>query len=284
MPTWPAFTFAAALDVLFPEGAPSAASACASASPPSDAPLCLIGVRYRDDLAARDTAVALYRRTGSLPGLAVAYDSVTSLRGTVHLVPELPVGPYRRHLEWTEAAFARMDRFFTALGVQDYRYGGLAIRYMSSTGGRTTPSATMLSWTLEYNVRGAIHTGPERVAETLFHEVFHGNDQAHGWWSMRALTPIYTAILAKCGQDTACLAPYAPARTIVRTGTYYAFDDDNDVREYAAELAIRYFVEHEAILAGAPVEPFKCRTPENTRAWDALVTEFFRVDRTPPCR
>ncbi len=70
-------------------------------------------------------------------------------------------------------------------------------------------------------------TRPRTAHETIFHE--------------------------RCHDDHACLAPYAPHRTRVPDGTYYAFDQRmRDVREYAAELAVRYFLEHEALLAGSP--------------------------------
>ena len=44
----------------------------------------------------------------------------------------------------------------------------------------------------------------------------------------------------RCGVRTACLAPYAPTATIVRRGTYYAFQPGNDVREYARQRLRRY--------------------------------------------
>jgi GNAT superfamily N-acetyltransferase len=288
-----AFSYAAALDVLFPEGAPPLAEACARATPAAAAPLCLLGARYADDLVARDLAVELYQRTGSLAGVARAHDQSSTLRGTVHLEPHLPIGADRQHLAWVVGALTEIDGFFSALrrpaDAPEYRHTGLAVRFMASTAGRTTPSATMLGWTMEYNVRGRIHTSQARVTETVFHELFHANDAAHGQWSTRALQPVYERILARCGQSTACLAPYAPARTVVTGATYYAFHADNDVREYAAELAIRYFVEQRRALgsstpgASADPRPFKCLTPENAQAWEALVVEFFGVDLTPGC-
>jgi hypothetical protein len=62
----------------------------------------------------------------------------------------------------------------------------------------------------------------------------------------------YDAIVAKCpGAKIACLKPYAPNDTTVRGGTYYAFqpNNGNGVHEYAAELAVRYWEEHSALLA-----------------------------------
>jgi hypothetical protein len=57
------------------------------------------------------------------------------------------------------------------------------------------------------------------------------------------------------------------------------------VREYAAELALRYYRETRAILRkDKPIAPFKCGPPENARAWTAFVAEFFAgVDLVPAC-
>ncbi len=74
----------------------------------------------------------------------------------------------------------------------------------------------------------------------------------------------------------ACLRPYAPHKTKVRGKTYHAFHPESGVGEYAAELAVRYYREHRAVLAKRPPRrPFKCRRPENARAWKRLATEFF---------
>jgi hypothetical protein len=57
------------------------------------------------------------------------------------------------------------------------------------------------------------------------------------------------------------------------------------VREYAAELAVRYEKEHRAVLDGKPPKkPWKCVTPENQKAWERLRDEFFAgADLTPAC-
>ncbi len=132
-------------------------------------------------------------------------------------------------------------------------------------------------------MNGSLLTSPGAVRETLFHELFHLNDEAHADWSHRALGAIFDSIVAKCGAHTACLTPYAPGTTKVRGGTYYPFQPGNDVGEYGAELALRYYLEQRAILRGEPLgrAPFKCGPPENARAWRAIVSEFFGgVDRT----
>ncbi|NOU27651.1 MAG: hypothetical protein HOO96_07045 [Polyangiaceae bacterium] len=66
----------------------------------------------------------------------------------------------------------------------------------------------------------------------------------------------------------------------------YAFQPGNDVREYAAELAVRYFREQSAMLAKKPLAKpaFKCGPQENALAFRLFVDEFFDgVDRTPAC-
>jgi hypothetical protein len=82
---------------------------------------------------------------------------------------------------------------------------------------------------------------------------------------------------------------------MLKVGGFYAFHPDNGVGEYAAELAIRYYREQRAVLGMAtpadakPRAPhatgaFKCGPPDNARAWDLLVREFFGgVDLVPPC-
>jgi hypothetical protein len=84
---------------------------------------------------------------------------------------------------------------------------------------------------------------------------------------------------------------------MVRGGTYYAFQPGNDVREYAAELAVRYFKEQSAAIAptssadhpggGIPFglkTPFKCTGSENATSWKAMVLEFFGgIDLTVAC-
>ncbi len=146
-----------------------------------------------------------------------------------------------------------------------------------------------ISFSLAYNVKGSLLTTDTGVRETMFHEIFHMNDGAHGDWSVRALGADYDAIVKKCGaMNVACLGPYAPNDTMVRGGTFYAFEPNNGlpVREYAAELALRWYKEHRALDRHEPFpqgKRFKCGPPENRRAWDAIVKEFFAIDLVPPC-
>ena len=97
----------------------------------------------------------------------------------------------------------------------------------------------------------------------------------------------YATIVKKCGVDVVCLTPFAPGDTKVRGGTYYAFQPDNGVpvREYGAELALRWYREHRAIVRGEKLAKpaFKCGPAENARSWEAIVDEFFVVDLVPSC-
>ncbi len=75
---------------------------------------------------------------------------------------------------------------------------------------------------------------------------------------------------------------------MVRGGTYYAFQPGNGeaVHEYAAELALRWYLEQRTVRRGDKLRrpAFKCGPPENRRAWDALVAEFFGgADAVPAC-
>jgi hypothetical protein len=185
-----------------------------------------------------------------------------------------------------------IDRFFTdqfAKTAPAYRWRALAFRFVRSVGKRT-PSAYASSWTIVYNVEGSLLTSETGVRETLFHELFHLNDEDHGNWSAKTLGSDYDAIVATCGKKPTmkCLAPYAPNDTVVRGGTYYAFQPNNgaSVHEYAAELAVRYFKEQSQMRATKKLatKAFKCGPPENARAWQALVDEFFAgVDLVPAC-
>jgi hypothetical protein len=285
-------TFAEALDITYPTGAPAEAEPCKSEGDGDEAKIrCLLRVRFAGDGAARDMAIGLYDKLGTVTGVGRDQMMDGGWRGEIHLVPELPVGQYKKHLQWVKAGFEDIDAFFAGLDAKrpkgtksSYRYKALALRFIRSVG-RTTPSAYAQDWEVSYNVSGSLHANADAVRETLFHEIFHTNDARHGQWSDKALGPIAAAILDKCGQNSGCLAPYAPGTTMVRGGTYYAFQKGNGVGEYAAELATRYFLEHRAILAGTKYAKgtFKCGPPENAKAWSAIVDEFFGVDLTPEC-
>ncbi|HEU4733738.1 MAG TPA: hypothetical protein VFT22_37860 [Kofleriaceae bacterium] len=254
---------------------------------------CLIERAYRTDRKAGELALALWAESGDLAGVGPDEVMDGGYRGRIHLVPQLPVGGYRRHLAWVAGATRAIDAFFTELftgqGAPSYRWRGLAFRFVRSVGKRT-PSAYATGWAIEYNVEGSLHTSAAGVLETVFHELFHSNDEDHGDWSARHLQADYDAILARCGSrpKVSCLAPYAPNDTMVRGGTYYAFQQNNGdaVHEYAAELAVRYFKEQREMLADGKLSrrAFKCGPAVNARAWTALVDEFFGGrDLVPTC-
>ena len=274
---------------------------------------CLVTSAYASDPAARRAALALYDEEGDVAGVGGETLMDGGFRGVLQLHGSLPVGKARRHLEWTLAAARDFDRFFRRVlppdAAKSYRWRDLTFRYFRSTSGplaggapRRTPSAYAvgprpvpadangdLPFSIAYNVDGSLLTGAQAARETLFHELFHINDEIHGDWSAQALAPDYDAIVSRCGAaNVACLKPYAPGATKVRGGTYYAFqrDNGNAVHEYAAELALRWYLEQRAMLAGKPLPgpAFKCGPPENARAWSALAREFFGgADLVPAC-
>ncbi|WP_437593349.1 hypothetical protein [Sorangium sp. So ce1000] len=267
------------------------AGTAAAPSPEHERVRCLLALRYKDDRQAAASATALFDQNGSVAGLEREHLMDGGYRGMLHLVPELPVRAERRHLEWTVSAIADVDAFAADLAAAvsspvRYRHRALALRYFRSVRART-PSAYASGWTIAYNLSGSLHRSADAVRETLFHELFHLNDGAHGEWSHAALAPIYDGIVARCGTRISCLTPYSPNETLVKGGTYYSFQPGNGVAEYAAELAIRYYREQRAALRGERLAkaPFKCGPPENARAWSLLAGEFFGgADRVAPCR
>ena len=255
---------------------------------------CLLDARYASDEQAHEMARAIYRKTGSVAGVVREHVMDGGYRGMLHLVPVLPVGAERVHLERVAESLDDYDAFFGALeqkGNQKvaYRWRDLALRFFRSVKART-PSAYASGWTVAYNVDGSLNHSGTSVRETMFHEIFHLNDSAHGEsgddWSDKLLGPTYEKIVAQCKASTPCLAKFAPNDTKVKGGTYYAFQPGNDVREYAAELAVRYYKEQRGVLGMGPVvkTPFKCTGAENEKSWNAMVAEFFGgIDLTPTC-
>ncbi len=253
---------------------------------------CLLAARYAADPAAAGDALALYLRAGSVAGVLPEEEMDGGFRGRLHLVPEAPVGAERRHLQWVAAASVDFDEFFTALARDApapirFRFRDLAYRFFRSVK-RTTPSAYAEGWSVAYNVKGSLNTSADAVRETLFHEIFHLDDAAHGGWSARALRPTFDAIVRACGARTACLGPYAPGDTMVLGRDLLRLQPNNGdaVHEYATELALRYYRENRAAIRGEVLKKpgFKCGPAENRRAWEALQGEFFGgADRTPAC-
>lgn len=318
-------TFEEMASVLFADRAgPSTVLAECPSSIESEARVrCLFDARYRGDPAAAGLAHELFVRWRVVAGVEVAHTMDGGYRGMIRIEPAVPVAAERKHLEWIVGAMSEFDAFFTDLerravppSVDDagapalrstpkgYRFRPITLRFMRSVAART-PSAYAQGWTVAWNLAGSLHTSADAARETLFHEIFHLNDHdaahvPHGGaeaWSQRALGATFEAIVAQCKTSTRCFAPFAPSETIVRGGTYYAFQPGNGVVEYAAELALRYFREQRAALRvgarasstsrdprGIDTKPFKCGPPENARAWALMRDEFFRgLDAVPPC-
>lgn len=264
-----------------------AVAAVASADPRDD-----LAARFAKDPKARALALALFDADGDVADTGAEEQMDGGYRGAIHLVPQLPVADDRQHLVWVAAAARSFDDFFARAFDKppSYRWTNLTFRFVRSTGGKRTPSAYASAWAITYNVAGSLLTSADGVRETLFHEIFHLNDEAHGDWSAKHLADDYAAILARCkATDAKCLAPFAPNTTMVRaSGTYYAFQpgNGNSVHEYAAELAVRYWREQSEMLAHGKLaaRAFKCGPSPNGRTWAALVGEFFGGrDLTPAC-
>jgi hypothetical protein len=254
---------------------------------------CLLQRAYQADPKAAELALALWKDTGDVAGVGPEEVMDGGFRGTIQLVPELPIQGYRKHLSWVVEGTRSIDQFFSALFANqpgpNYRWQGLEFRFVRSLN-KHRPSAYAVGWAIEYNVAGSPNLSAPAVRETLFHELFHLNDDMHGEWSAAHLRRDYQTVLGKCGArlSVKCLAPYAPNDTLVRGGTFYAFQQNNGdtVREYAAELAVRYFKEQNEMLARGKLsrKAFKCGPAENARAWRGLVDEFFAGrDLVPPC-
>lgn len=246
---------------------------------------CALHERFAADPKARALAIELFDKTGTVSTVLPEQDFEGGYRGTLHLVPRLPIGALRVHLQWVHDALLDFDAFFTALGGKPaYRWRKLELRFFESVK-RKTPSAFAVDWSVAYNTSGSLFGSFEGVRMTMFHEVFHLNDQARGFWSEKALGPIYDRIVAKCGLKTECLTPFAPDSLKVRGGTYYAFHGGNGVTEYAADLAKRYYVEQRLVQQKKTViAPFKCGPRENADAWKLLIDAFFDgIDGVPPC-
>lgn len=274
---------------------PAAAPTCATAAEGADRVRCRIEARWAGtgDLSA--TSLALWDEHRVVVGLEAEHWMDGGFRGRLHLVPEAPRGPYARHLAWVRDAHRVMADVLAGVAQRAppaapmrFRHQGVVYAFFRSVG-RTTPSAYASDWRVGYNVSGSLLGTRDGVIDTLFHEIFHLNDQGDAW-SEAALRSIHDGIVARCGARSACLAPYAPTKTIVRGGTYYSFQPDNGdaVHEYAAEVATRWFQEHRALLEGsappAPI-PFRCGAAENAAAWKAVTDTFFAgVDLTSPCK
>lgn len=254
---------------------------------------CLMKARLVGDPQASKLALELFETAGHVVGVLPEQDFEGGYRGMIHLVPQLPIGAERKHLEFTAGALTEIDAFLAdterlAAASTDehgatfrYRWRALELRFYRSIKKRT-PAAFAIDWTVSYNTNGTLNGSLPVVRSLLFHEIFHLNDDG---WSERELSADYDTIVKKCGTGIECLTRYVPEPLIVKGGTYYSFMPGNGVREYAADLALRYFRDQREVMQGRVVKkPFKCAAPENARAWSKLSQRFFGgVDRLPSC-
>ena len=238
---------------------------------------CLVSLRYADEAEAKKLALQLLDETGSLAGLLPEETTDDGRGHKVKLAPARPVGGNRVHFEWILAALATRAPVAFRDRPLDYRF------FYTDKGG--APSVFAIGNNIGYNLRGTVNVSEEAVRDTLFHEIFHLNDGWRGGWSKDALGPIFARIVDRCGQDRRCLLPYAPTDTTMG-GKLYAFHPSGGVREYAAEVALRYFREQRLVLDGEPLPlpPFKCGPAENAEAMGLVVREFFGgVDLVTAC-
>ncbi len=283
-PKPPAVSVADAEAVLFLGQTPAeVAAACGAGTPDDERIRCFIGRRYDADPLAAKLALELYAHSGDVAGLQKPLLFDGGYRGDIELVPELPIGKLRQHLAWVEEGTRDFDAVYAGLA-GSYRWRALTMRFFRSVK-RTTPNGFARDWSYAYNVAGSLLHSATAVRELMVHEIFHLNDETHGNWSSTAFAALQAEVIKKCGKSTSCLAPYAPNDTIVKGGTYYAFHADNGPWEYAAELAVRHYNEHRAVLRGEKLpKPFKCGPAPNGKAWKLFVDEFWGgVDRVPAC-
>jgi hypothetical protein len=292
-PPKPSVSAAVAEQVLYLGQTPSTVTAACAGKADEARIRCLLTERYAADPAAQKLALALYDHSGDVAGLEPKQLFDGGYRGIIELVPELPVGKWRKHLAWVEEGTRDFDQVYVALELAAaaagktprYRWKALTLKFFRSVD-RTTPNGFANGWSYAYNVAGSLLHSAVAVRELMVHEIFHLNDGAHGDWSSSALAAAQKEAIQKCGTKIACLTPYAPNDTIVKNGTYYAFQPGNGPWEYAAELAVRHYREHRAVLGKEklPGKPWKCGPAPNGAAWKAFVDEFWGgLDLTPAC-
>jgi hypothetical protein len=264
---------------------------------------CMFKLRYQAPFAMQ--MQQLFDDTSSVMGPGKNEIMDGGYRGDITLRGVNP-DQYATHCQWIAAALRSFDRFFADLDNawtarnagggapvrMKYRWRAITVLLVESVK-RRTPSAFALPWSMTYNVKGSLNKSATLVRDTLFHEIFHMNDATHGDWSATALRADFDAIMKRCDMAsvtarTRCLQPYAPGTTKVRGGTYYAFTKNNGdpVHEYGAEMAQRYFLEQQQMMASGTLKApaWKCLTGENARSWRALVDEFFSSrDLVPAC-
>src|SRR5512139_1164343 len=76
---------------------------------------CMIEDAYADDTKAKAHALALFQDVGDVAGVGPEEVMDGGYRGKIHLVPQLPKGKYRQHVEWVATARKAIDAFFVQL-------------------------------------------------------------------------------------------------------------------------------------------------------------------------
>lgn len=262
---------------------------CLRSETASEAAACVIDEAYASDPQAASWARELLQM-GVLVGVETQSSINANHLGQVALHPTLAVREDAHHLRWLVESLRDIESTFDRLSKLAprpmlFRTRPHGVRFYR-TDHQSYPSAYAWRGVVGYNVNGPLHSTLKSVRSVLFHEIFHLNDEGHGTWSESALPETHDSILLECGEDDECLRPFAPDETRVPNGTFYPFDPRTaDVREYAADVGLRYYVEHREVLAGGLAEePFKCRAPTNATTWERIVDEFFGgLDLTPPC-
>jgi len=285
-------------------------AACESFASPSTRARCLIDFRFSADHEARLLARALYEHSHVLPAISPRVE-IEGYRGTrVAILPATPIDKQRHHLRWLRRSLDSFESFISEVSARAPRKVTFDVRpeviVFFRTAGSSYPSAFVDGRAISYNLDGPLHRRWRDMHETLFHELFHVNDGQRDNWSEQQLVGVFDAILDRCSASSAkgvgserCFRPFAPypfsaskARTdpgaaATAHDALYAFDErTREVREYAAEVALRYFLEHERIFNHEePIRPpFKCLNALNARAWTLMADEFFGgLDLAPRC-
>ena len=203
-------------------------------------------------------------------------------RGKIHLVPQLPIGSYRNHIVWVSAAMTAFDEFFTAL-FKDHASTELSlarprvpVRALDQEA-----HAERVRDELDDRIqrrRLAADERDRRARDDVSRAVSPQRRRARRLVGEDSRRPTTTRSSRSAGQSAGAGAVRAERhegprdRHLLRVPA----EQRRAVHEYAAELAVRYFKEQTEMLAAGKLKPaFKCGPPENARAWQALVDEFF---------
>jgi hypothetical protein len=174
---------------------------------------CLFALRFAGDTDAAERAERIYQDFGVVLTAERRHVMDGGYRGMVQIIPKLPTGAaQKKHLRMRAFTLAGTSDAGTASPRLPYRFFPTEVRFFE-TKPKKTPSAYAIDTRIAYNLIGTLMQTEDSVVETMIHEVFHLNDQAHKDWSITALSGIQTQLIQKCGTRMDCLAPYAPGTT-----------------------------------------------------------------------